>query len=66
MSKHRILSAAKQSREIRQYNTRQKASSTVRSEPVRGTASETKQGKKGREGEAYDNGNYVRERRQAL
>jgi len=38
----------------------------VRSELVRGTASETKQGKKGIEGEAYDNGNYVRERRQAL
>jgi hypothetical protein len=44
----------------------QQASSTGRSERVRGTASETKQRKKGIEGEAYDNGNYVRERRQAL
>ena len=49
-----------------QYNTSHEASSTVRGEPVRGAASETNKGKKGIEGEAYDNGNYVRERRQAL
>ena len=47
-------------------NTSHEASSTVRTEPLRVSASETNKGKKGIEGEAYDNGNYVRERRQAL
>jgi hypothetical protein len=46
-----------------QYNTSHEASSTVRTEPVRVSASETNKEKKGIEGEAYDNGNYVRERR---
>jgi hypothetical protein len=49
-----------------QYNTSHEASSTVRTEPLRVSASETNKGEKGIEGEAYDNGNYVRERRQAL
>ena len=46
-----------------QDNTSHEASSTVRTEPLRVSASETNKEKKGIEGEAYDNGNYVRERR---
>ena len=65
MSKHRILSALKRDEIKEQDNTSHEASSTVER-----NLSEYLQArrirKKGIEGEAYDNGNYVRERRQAL
>jgi len=49
------LSAMKHDEIKEQYNTSHQASSTVRSEPVRVSPSETNKGEKGIEGEAYDN-----------
>ena len=57
------MSAMKRDEIKEQYNTSHEASSTVRTEPVSVSASETNKEKKGIKGEAYDNGNYVRERR---